>query len=248
MSIIFSQRFVELPKIKIILGKSTMFYRERELPPQELREHKTWSTFRNFGVQWSQLVAWSWLKDSSLYKDKFSVSYQKSRLKKALVTEALNKESELKKKFIQQLLIQARSTDLYATCDAEVSVLDDAVDASETIKSMLLGEQHDGISLSDVLECLTGQGLMTTVDQEVKSMFKEFFTVRVVIDTFAGKITEGGEDTPTPYIIELSYPPCPALGHATMTEDALCQWATTPNPKFTDYIEPGPVYPPWTPC
>ena len=48
-----------IEKIQFIQGEFAMYeYFRRELPPGELIVDPTWKTFKNFGVQWSKLIAW----------------------------------------------------------------------------------------------------------------------------------------------------------------------------------------------
>jgi hypothetical protein len=206
-----------------------MSYFERELPPGDLLKHPAWPTFRTFGVQWSQLIALFWCDNSSLTED----------------------EKTLKSDFIQLLQKQAKNTEIHAKCDAPES-LTPAEEACEEIKNLLLGDKNiSGITLSELLEKYTTQPLMTTADESVKSMFKEMFYVRVITNSFVGKIIYAqGKDASSPdkdkYILELAYPPRPQLSDITITEEKLSIWANKPTDG--SYEVPPSCYVPWCVC
>lgn len=202
---------------------------ERELPPEELLKHPTWKTFKNFGVQWSQLIALFWCNAPSLTVE----------------------EKKLRATFIQLLQDQAKHTEVYVKCDAPDSEITLAEKAAMRIKNFLLGnEKVSEITLSDVLKKYTTQPLMTTDIEEVKKMFETLFTVRVITDSFVGKITyASGKDeisqaNAVKYVLSLAYPPRPELSDATLTEQVLCDWAN----KTTDgsYEVPPSAYLPWS--
>lgn len=208
-----------------------------ELPPEDLLNDPNWEVFKNFGEQWSQLVAWSWLEG-------FYLSEQ---------------EQKLKSKFIDFLQRQALNTEISVKCDVDDPVIAKAVNLAKDIKYMLLGEKEISgirITLSDVLEQLTGKGLMTTVNDEVKTMFKELFIVRVTPDSFVGQITKVqlkpaqnvlDEDKKLKYVLYLAYPPRPALSAATLTEQVLYNWANNIREDDSVYGPPSP-YIPWSAC
>lgn len=206
-----------------------MSYFERELPPGDLLKHPAWPTFRTFGVQWSQLIALFWCDDSPLTKD----------------------EKNLKRDFIQLLQDQAKNTEIHVKCDAP-EALTPAVDACNEIKSLLLGSKNiSEITLSDVLKKYTTQPLMTTANPDVKSMFEEMFHVRVITNSFVGKITYArGKDASSPgkdkYILELAYPPRPQLSAITIPEEVLSNWANKPTDG--SYEVPPSCYVPWCVC
>ena len=227
-----------------------MSYFERELPPEELMNHSTWKEFRNFGVQWSKLVAWSW---------------GNFNLKKG------DEESELKSFFIQQLKKQAKNTEIYVKCDTSDPqdptidlALSPAEQASKAIKNLLLGEEivitkeiseisKKQLTLSEVLEKYTGQPLMTTAKKDVKEMFKEMFNVRVITDSFVGRIIYARDKDATStdkdkYILELAYPPRPVFSEATLTEEVLSVWVNQDDTDPISYATPPSAYIPWSAC
>jgi hypothetical protein len=204
-----------------------MSFFERELPPGDLLKHPAWPTFRTFGVQWSQLIALFWC-DSLLTKD----------------------ESVLRDGFLKLLQEQAKNTEIHIKCDAP-EALTPAEAASDKIKNLLLGNTNiGGITLSNLLEKHTTQPLMTTVKEDVKEMFEKLFFVRVITNSFVGKITYArGEDATSPdkkYILELAYPPRPELSAITISKEVLRDWAI----KTTDgsYTVPPSCYVPWCVC
>jgi hypothetical protein len=92
---------------------------------------------------------------------------------------------------------------------------------------------------------------MTTADESVKSMFKEMFYVRVITNSFVGKIIYAqGKDASSPdkdkYILELAYPPRPQLSDITITEEKLSIWANKPTDG--SYEVPPSCYVPWCVC
>lgn len=208
-----------------------MSFFERELPPGDLLKHPAWSTFRTFGVQWSQLIALCWCDFP-------------------LTPPLTSDEIELKTKFIELLQVQAKNTEIHMKCDAP-EALTPAVNASKEIKDLLLGTTNiNGITLSTLLVKYTTQPLMTTVDVNVKEMFEKLFFVRVITDSFVGKIIYArGEDATSKsekYILELAYPPRPELSDITISKGTLEGWAT----RTTDgtYTVPPSCYVPWCVC
>ena len=214
-----------------------MSYFERELPPEELLKHPAWESFRNFGVQWSQLVALLWIGDPDL----------EGGLK------LTDSEKDLRTHFINLLQKQAKHTELYVKCDTPGFVLTLAEEASKEIKDLLLGNKKIGeITLSDVLKKYTTQDLMTTVNEDVKKMFAKMFNVRVITESFVGKITYArGKDASSPdedkYILELTYPPRPVFSDATITEKVLHGWANRTT-LVSSYEVPPSVYIPGAVC
>ena len=161
------------------------------------------------------------------------------------------KEQELKTFFIEHLQKQALSTHVYVNCGAP-DALGQAEQCSQDIQNMLLGKNNEveylqsnkiTITLSDVVEKLTGEDLITTKDRS----FGEMFVIKVIVE-FAGSIGYSpgkNENSPNKnkYLLELSYPPCPVLGPATITEQTLYNWVNNSTPG-SSYLPPS-AYLPW---
>jgi len=221
-------------------------YFRRELPPGELIVDPTWKTFKNFGVQWSKLIAWSW--------GEFT-----------LPSLGTDQENDLKRNFKELLQKQALNRDIYLKCDTrnpeapeQDFALDRVVEFSKQIKNLLLGETDSGgadpgLTLSKVLKAYTGQPLMTTDDEALKKLFKESFNVGVITNSFIGRIIYAkGKDATSPpqdkYILELAYPPRPQFSDSTFTVEQLKEWLETPDEDPIVYAVPPSAYIPWSAC
>jgi hypothetical protein len=221
-------------------------YFRRELPPGELIVDPTWKTFKNFGVQWSKLIAWSW--------GEFT-----------LPSLGTDQENDLKRNFKELLQKQALNRDIYLKCDTrnpndptQDFALDRVVEFSKQIKNLLLGETDSGgadpgLTLSKVLEAYTGQPLMTTGDADLKKLFKESFNVGVITDSFIGRIIYARDkDATSPakdkYILELAYPPQPQFSDSTFILKDLEDWLTTKDNNPIRYKAPPSAYIPWSGC
>ncbi len=221
-------------------------YFRRELPPGELIVDPTWKTFKNFGVQWSKLIAWSWggFTDPSL---------------------DTTQENDLRVDFKKLLQKQALNRDIYLKCDTrnpdypEQDFARDRVEEfSKQIKILLLGETDSGgaapgLTLSKVLEAYTNQPLMTTGDAALKKLFKESFNVGVITNSFIGRIIYAkGKDATSPpqdkYILELAYPPQPQISDSTFTVEQLDKWLRTEDSNPIEYAVPPSAYIPWSGC
>jgi hypothetical protein len=218
-----------------------MSFVERELPPGELTKHEAWEEFKNFGVQWSKLVAWSWTN----------------------LNDAGPEEPTLRKYFIRRLQRQAQDIESFAKCTTPSDVLVRMEKFSGAIKSMLLGEPQapfqegtetiaaSTLTLSDVLKKYTSQHLMTSRDGSVKALFKESFNVRVITDSFVGRVTYAQcKDAESPpegkYILELAYPPRPVFSSATLEEVMLNIWVKSDDVTPISYASPPSCYIPWS--
>ena len=225
-------------------------YFQRELPPGELIVDPTWKTFKNFGVQWSKLIAWSW--GGFTHPD--------------LTTRYPNKEeNDLRENFKRLLQNQALNRDIYLKCDTrnpdyptQDVAFDRVEEFSKQIKNLLLGQTESGdpdpgIALSQVLEAYTNQPLMTTGDKDLKKLFKKSFNVGVITNSFIGRIIYArSKDATSPpqdkYILELAYPPQPQFSDSTFTVEQLDKWLKKKDSNPIEYAVPPSAYIPWSGC
>jgi hypothetical protein len=195
--------------------------------------------------QWSQFVAWSWT-DYLAFKDDRDKNPQ---------------EQALKNYFIKILQDQARYR--YAVSSYEdTDKKPDAYATSLKIKKLVMGKNSEindndltGITLTlpEVYEKLTNQ-LPESLSYEP---FMKMFHVEIVTDSFSGYIRDASDaekneikdligDQDVQYIIYLAYPPCPAFGKATVTENQLENWMQNKNQygeEATDYVPPSAYIP-----
>ncbi len=229
-----------------------MFDFYRTLPPRELMNHSTWGVFKNFGVQYSKLMAWTWLN---------------------IDLENQQDEQKLRKGFVRLLQKQATNAQAYSKCQTPPDVLDKAKEASKNIKQLLLGKKIEtsdietsdekiielaqiDLTLSEVLRKYTEQPLMTSSDgdEHVHKMFDEMFNVQVITDSFVGSIIYApGKDSTSEdkdkYIIELAAPPRPVSSEdpfALVSNQVLETWINTPDDKPIKYAGPPSAYIPWS--
>jgi hypothetical protein len=195
--------------------------------------------------QWSQFVAWSWT-DYLAFKDDQDKNPQ---------------EQALKNYFIKILQDQARYR--YAVSSYEdTDKKPDAYATSLKIKKLVMGKNSEindndltGITLTlpEVYEKLTNQ-LPESLSYEP---FMKMFHVEIVTDSFSGYIRDASDaekneikdfigDQDVQYIIYFAYPPCPAFGKATVTENQLENWMQNKNQygeEATDYLPPSAYIP-----
>lgn len=195
--------------------------------------------------QWSQFVAWSWTD---------YLAFQDDENKKS-------QEQDLKDYFIKILQDQARYQ--YAVSSyGDEEKKPDACAASLKIKKLVMGKnseiKDDGLkgvtlTLPEVYEKLTEKKPESLCYEPLMKRFH----VRVVTDSYSGGVREAsGEekaeieeligDKDVEYIIYLAYPPCPAFGKATVTEEQLISWMQNKQPdgtEATDYLPPSAYIP-----
>ena len=195
--------------------------------------------------QWSQFVAWSWTNYLA-FKDDQDKNPQ---------------EQALKNYFIKILQDQARYR--YAVSSYEdTDKKPDAYATSLKIKKLVMGKNSEindddltGITLTlpEVYEKLTNQ-LPESLSYEP---FMKMFHVEIVTDSFSGYIRDASDaekneikdligDQDVQYIIYLAYPPCPAFGKTTVTENQLENWMQNKNQygeEATDYLPPSAYIP-----
>ena len=192
--------------------------------------------------QWSQLVAWSWTNYLA-FKD----------------TENQPQEEKVKKFFRKILQEQARYSYAVNSYGDEARKRD-AYTASFKIKKLVLGQNGEidelkgvPLTLPEVYEKLTDQQPESLSDET----FMKMFHVEILTDSFSGYVCDASEaekaeikefigDEDVQYIIYLAYPPCPAFGDTTVTQDQLEVWMTGKNEygeSATDYLPPSAYIP-----
>jgi len=210
--------------------------------PEELKK-KYFNRLQDGIKQWSQFVAWSWT-DYLAFRDDKNKSEQ---------------EKNLKKIFIKILQDQARysyAVNSYRDEDKKP----DAYAASLKIKKLVMGKNEEidelkevTVTLPEVYEKLTEQQPESLSDET----FMKMFHVQIVTDSFSGYVRDASDaekteiknsigDGDVQYIIYLAYPPCPALGKATVTEEQLTNWMQGKNEdgeSATDYLPPSAYIP-----
>ncbi|HBL13493.1 MAG TPA: hypothetical protein DD379_19265 [Cyanobacteria bacterium UBA11162] len=207
------------------------FGSETTLPP-ELRTPEFLSIIKKGVTQWSRIVAWSWC-DYLVYEGKAKEA----------------EERKLKACLIEALTQQALEGSAYLSYGDEVSK--QKADAwSQTIVKLLLGEKPDGInlSLSELILEITEEELVTSKPEN--QSFTKLFYAQITTDSFSGQLIHAPKEsaTPyTPYINIIPYPPRPALGSLTVTEDQLVKWASNHEDFAGDYLPPS-VYIPRGTC
>ncbi len=195
--------------------------------------------------QWSQFVAWSWT-DYLAFRDDRDKNQQ---------------EQALKNYFIKILNDQARYRYAVSSYEDEEKK-PDAYATSLNIKKLVMGKNSEindddltGITLTlpEVYEKLTNK-LPESLSHEP---FMKRFHVEIVTDTFSGYVRDASDaekdeikeligDEDVQYIIYLAYPPCPAFGKATVTENQLENWMQNKNQygeEATDYLPPSAYIP-----
>jgi hypothetical protein len=201
--------------------------------PQGLNTLELLPKVRKGVSQWSRVTAWLWT-DCLAYAD----APEKAKL-----------EQDLKSFLINTLKSQAQHADAFVAYGDPSSKLS-ANTLSKTLRNLLLGKNGEipnlppGIdfTLSDVIEKLTGEALITVTDPP----FGEMFLFQVTTNSFSGTVEqakdEKGQDIPNKYVLSLAFPPRPELGELTVTEQQLYDWANKPNPGG-NYLPPSPYIP-----
>lgn len=194
--------------------------------PDSLNNPEDLAWLRVSVKQWSQLVSWSW---TALL---------------AFAGESLeSQERKLKAFFLKTVQKQGQNASAYTSYgQPESKAVAEAL--GDDYKNLLLGRndqievlQQAGVTvtLSDVLEKLTGQKYIVTEKPEIT----EKFTFQVVLDTYTGSISETDRDR---YLAFMAYPPRPSLSEVTVTEQQLYDWAQNLN-TLGDYLPPSPYIP-----
>ncbi|WP_341525061.1 hypothetical protein WKK05_20860 [Nostoc sp. UHCC 0302] len=195
--------------------------------PKGLSDPDNLGKVRKAVTQWSKVVAWSWS------------SYL------AFADNPQQAEEEKKLKQILRKILQTQAQNLSAfTAYGQQDSKEIADNASEIFK-YLLGGQNNKLSdkgiqltltLSDVLKKLTDEDYIFTVDQE----FLDKFTFEITVDFHSGTLREDTEN-PGKYISVMAYPAPPPFNEATVTEEQLIAWITTPGSG--EYLPPSAYIP-----
>lgn len=204
--------------------------------------------------QWSRLVAWSWTDYLAFGDDE----------------EKKKQEQKLKEYFIKIFQDQARYS--YTVISyGDKKNKENAYVTSLKIKKFVLGKNSEigdddlkGITLTlpEVYEKLTNQRPEALCHEP----FMQMFHAEVVTDRFSGYIRDISDSekeeikevikeisendlkyvNDVQYIIYFAYPPCPAFGKATVTEEQLINWMQGKNEYgdiATDYLPPSAYIP-----
>ncbi|MEA5472120.1 hypothetical protein [Spirulina sp. 06S082] len=201
--------------------------------PDSLKNPQDLAKIRQAVTQWSQLVAWSWTP--LLAFDKNENKGGQERTLKSFFRDTVQKQG-------QNSYAYESYGDLESKAQAEL--------LGSYYKYLLLGEnsqipflQQEGVNvtLSDVLDKLSGETYVFTADPD----FTQMFTFRVVTD-YTGLITQAvndeGQPIPNQYISLMAYPPRPALSEFTVTEQQLYDWAENINTGGS-YLPPSVYIP-----
>ncbi len=172
--------------------------------PTYLKIHH-WDDIELTIKQWSQLIAWSWLveeeKQTSLVKEEKQTS-----------------EDKLKDLFTQTLKNQAKYLSS-AKAYSDPHAIEMAEKESIILKKLIEGTENiDGLTLSDVLEKLTGTKFICTS----KPDFTNLFRFEVILG-FVGSIRED-EEGKAVYVATLAYTAPPVFSKASVTKGELESW------------------------
>lgn len=175
--------------------------------------------------QWSQLVAWSWSDHIAFADDP----------EKAL------KEKDLKQFFRETLQNQAKNRNA-AIYYGDPQAAENALALGETIKKLFAGDKDIKgldklqVTLPEVLNKLTGEDFIFSTDADFRAVFR----FEVIVDEFSGSIRDD-EKQQGHYVASVTYPPCPALGEATVTEAQLKEWMI--DKGSGEYLPPSAYIP-----
>lgn len=183
--------------------------------------------------QWSRVTAWLWTGCLAFAGD----------------PDKAKQEQDLKTFLLNTLKSQAQNADAFIAY-GEPSSKTTADALSRTIRNLLLGHNDridtlpPGITftLSDVIEKLTGEALITVTDPA----FGELFLFQVTTNSFSGTVEyaldEKGKRIPNKYVLYLAFPPRPAFSEVTVTEQQLYDWAYNLTPGES-YLPPSAYIP-----
>lgn len=214
-----------------------------KLPP-ELQDDPTYLKLVQEGVtEWSQLVAWTW----------------SSHLAFEHQPEAAQ-ELELKQFLMQSLKAQAIAS--FPSRYGISNEIDRANRESLVIKKLLIGDNDKIPSWPNPTKLTIPDVYITLVGRPPEALsnpnFMNMFHVQVITDQFYGNIREITQDEkqsildtfandpddlpyvePVKFVNNMAYPPRPALGPDTVTEEELVQWMTNRE----GYLPPSPYIP-----
>jgi len=191
------------------------------------------STIKTGVTQWSRIVAWTWCD---------YLAFQDEKAK-------IGDELALKKLLVKVLQKQAQEADAYLSYGDPESK-NNADEWGKAILNLLLGKTQEvpggeniALTLSDVIQKITGEELVTSIT--VNEAFTKSFFVQVITNSFSGYITDAPDECKTDatkYINFIAYPPRPELGKLTVTEAELMDWANNPDPRPGGNYLPPSVY------
>ncbi len=217
--------------------------------------------FRNIqsGIkQWSQFVAWSWSKHLAFKGQKNEE--QEQELKKIFI------------KILQDQARYRYAVSNYGDEDVKPLAYATSLKIKKLFmgKNLEIEEcksKNITLTLPDIYGELTKKEEDTNEGKEPDSLshqpFMQMFHVEIVTDSFSGRvrdILQSEKDElkniiaayskdnlkyvePVEYVIYLAYPPCPAFGEATVTEEQLINWMQGENEDGDGYLPPSAYIP-----
>lgn len=200
--------------------------------PDGLRKYS--SKIKKGVTQWSQITAWTWCDYLAFAGE-----------------EKEEEEKNLKALLIKSLQNQAQGSDTYLSYGDSTSYANAQIWA-DALLNLLIGNTKDvpggekiDLTLSDVMEKITGEPLITSIGENAD--FTESFFVKVIDNAYSGYLEDAPEDHregKRKYINYIAYPPRPALSEFTVTEDQLKDWAScnTTDPN-SPYLPPSVYIP-----
>lgn len=203
------------------------------------------NNMRNGVKQWSQFVAWSWTDYLAFQDD-----------------EEKNKQEQTLKQYFRKILQDQARYQYAVDSYGDEEKKQDAYTASLRVKKLVMGKNSEIddddfkdiiVTLPEVYEKLTNKKPESLCSEALMKLFH----VQIVTDSFSGYVRDASEeekaeikdfidDQDVQYIIYLAYPPCPALGKATVTEEQLTYWMQDKNEfgeSSTDYLPPSAYIP-----
>ncbi|MDJ0715309.1 MAG: hypothetical protein QNJ54_13970 [Prochloraceae cyanobacterium] len=171
-----------------------------QLPPYLKNNH--WEEIELTIKQWSQIVAWSWLVDYTVF------------------TEDKQKSSEMRlKRFFTQTLKNQAQYNAAAKAYGDPHAMAMAEKESKILKKLIEGAENiEGLTLSDVFEELTGTQCICKSHPD----FMELFRFEVILG-YVGSIREDEEEKAR-YVATLAYTEPPRFSPASVTEGELMSW------------------------
>ncbi|MBE9229209.1 hypothetical protein IQ264_27780 [Phormidium sp. LEGE 05292] len=227
--------------------------------------------FRNMqrGVkQWSQFVAWSW-SNHLAYKGDQKKEEEEQELKEFFI-KILQDQARYRYAVSSYGDKDAKPLAYATSLKIKKLLIGKNSDIDECIS------QKIDLTLPDVYGKLTKKEKDSEKEENTKKPkkpdslshepFMQMFHVEIVTDSFSGRVRDmllsekkelkkiiekySKDDLkyvePVEYVIYLAYPPCPAFGKATVTEDQLKNWMQGKNEDgegTTDYLPPSAYIP-----
>ncbi|MDY6805963.1 MAG: hypothetical protein SXA11_19460 [Cyanobacteriota bacterium] len=207
--------------------------------PGDLNTPENLAIITKMVTQWSRLMAWSWT-DYLAFAN----------------TENEDQERQLKTVLIETLKKQAQNMEAYVSYGNPDSQAV-ADDLSRDIENLLLGDNSQVsrlqgvlLTLSDVIQRVTGEGLITT-ERQYRN-FTQQLSFQVVTSKYVGEFAEippevrrSSGESEKKYFAYIAYPPRPELSNLTVTYNDLYTWASSSYPGG-NYLPPSSCVPTFT--